>query len=128
MDAALASRDVLAATLRNSGILAGSRSEKVLAKRHDQLSTEGIGKKHSAAKWAELARQFARKGLIEIESGAFPTVTTIAEGIAFLREKRRVSGNPRRGRTQARGLRLGFHEWYCYFSRNQRVPPLRPAS
>jgi ATP-dependent DNA helicase RecQ len=74
-----------------SDILAGSRAEKVLAKRHDQLSTYGIGKEHSAAKWAEIARQFARKGLIEIESGGFPTVTTTAEGMAFLREKRSVS-------------------------------------
>lgn len=74
-----------------SDILAGSRSEKVLTKHHDQLSTYGIGKEHSAAKWAEIARQFARKSLIEIESGAFPTVTTTAEGMAFLREKRTVS-------------------------------------
>ena len=74
-----------------SDILAGSRSEKVLVKRHDQLSTYGIGKEHSAAKWAEIARQFARKGLIEIESGAFPTVTTTSEGMAILRDRRTVS-------------------------------------
>ena len=74
-----------------SDILAGSRSEKVLAKRHDQLSTYGVGKEHSAAKWAEIARQFARKGLIEIESGSFPTVTTTADGMAFLKERRAVS-------------------------------------
>lgn len=74
-----------------SDILAGSLSEKVLMKRHDQLSTYGIGKEHSAAKWAEIARQFARKGLIEIDSGSFPTVTTTAEGMAFIREKRSVS-------------------------------------
>jgi ATP-dependent DNA helicase RecQ len=74
-----------------SDILIGSRSEKVLAKRHDQLSTYGIGKEHSAAKWAELARQLARKGWIAIDSGAFPTVTITADGMALLRERRPVS-------------------------------------
>jgi ATP-dependent DNA helicase RecQ len=64
-----------------SDILAGSRSEKILTKRHDQLSTYGIGKEHSAAKWAEIARQFARKGLIAIDGGTFPTVTITADGM-----------------------------------------------
>ncbi len=32
-----------------SDILTGSRSEKILTKHHDQLSTYGIGKEHSAA-------------------------------------------------------------------------------
>ncbi len=72
-------------------ILAGSRSEKVIAKRHDQLSTYGIGKEHSAATWAEIARQLARKGWIAIESGTFPTVTITTDGMALLRERRPVS-------------------------------------
>jgi ATP-dependent DNA helicase RecQ len=72
-------------------ILTGSRAEKVLTKRHDQLSTYGIGKEHSAAKWAEIARQLARKNLIAIESGTFPTVTITADGMAFLRERGNVS-------------------------------------
>jgi ATP-dependent DNA helicase RecQ len=74
-----------------SDILAGSRSEKVLAKRHDQLSTYGIGREHSATKWAELARQLARKGWIAIDGGTFPTVTITADGAALLRERRPVS-------------------------------------
>ena len=49
---------------------------------HDQLSTYGIGKEHSAAKWAELARQLARKGWIAIDSGTFPTVSITADGMA----------------------------------------------
>ena len=74
-----------------SDILAGSRSEKILTKRHDQLSTYGIGKEHSAAKWAEIARQLARKGWIAIDSGTFPTVTLTADGMTLLRERRPVS-------------------------------------
>ena len=72
-------------------ILTGSRAERILTKRHDQLSTYGIGKEHSAAMWAEIARQLARKNLIAIESGTFPTVTITADGSAFLRERGTVS-------------------------------------
>jgi ATP-dependent DNA helicase RecQ len=74
-----------------SDILAGSRAEKILTKRHDQLTTYGIGKEHSAAKWAEIARQLARKGLIEIDGGAYPTVTITADGMALLRDRRCLS-------------------------------------
>ncbi|MCB1131800.1 MAG: DNA helicase RecQ [Verrucomicrobiae bacterium] len=72
-------------------ILIGSRSEKVLSKNHDRLSTYGVGREHSAAKWAEIARQLARKDLIAIESGAFPTVALTSDGMALLRERRPVS-------------------------------------
>ena len=72
-------------------ILIGSRSEKVLSKNHDRLSTYGVGREHSAATWAEIARQLARMGLIAIDSGSFPTVTLTADGMALLRERRSVS-------------------------------------
>lgn len=72
-------------------ILTGSRSEKLLARRHDQLTTYGIGKEHSAAKWTEIARQLARKGLIAIDSGTYPTATITATGMSILRERTPVS-------------------------------------
>jgi ATP-dependent DNA helicase RecQ len=46
-------------------VLRGSRSKKVLASRHDQLSTFGIGTEHSAEAWQELAHQFIRQGLVD---------------------------------------------------------------
>ena len=72
-------------------VLIGSRSEKVLTKNHDQLSTYGVGKEHSASTWAEIARQLARKGWIAIDGGSFPTVTMTREGVDVLRERRPVS-------------------------------------
>lgn len=72
-------------------ILTGSRAEKVIAKNHDKLSTYGIGREHNTNKWAEIARQLARKGLIVIDSGTFPTVTITADGMTLLRERRSVS-------------------------------------
>ena len=63
----------------------------MLARRHDQLSTYGIGKEHSVATWTEIARQLARRGWLAIDSGTYPTVTLTAEGMALLRERRPVS-------------------------------------
>ena len=71
-------------------ILTGSRAEKLLARRHDQLSTYGIGKEHTVAHWTEIARQLARKGWLAIDSGTYATVTLTAEGTVILRERRPV--------------------------------------
>ncbi|PIP08901.1 MAG: DNA helicase RecQ [Syntrophobacteraceae bacterium CG23_combo_of_CG06-09_8_20_14_all_50_8] len=48
-------------------VLRGSRSQKVLQCKHDQLSTYGIGAMHSAKQWRHLSRQFIQKGLITQE-------------------------------------------------------------
>jgi ATP-dependent DNA helicase RecQ len=74
-----------------SDILAGSRSEKILTRGHDQLSTYGIGKEHSSAEWAEIARQLVRKGWVAIEGGTYPTLSITADGLSLLRERRSVS-------------------------------------
>ena len=46
-------------------VLRGSRSQRVLDRGHDRLSTYGIGKDLSATAWRELARQFIEQGLLE---------------------------------------------------------------
>jgi superfamily II DNA helicase RecQ len=46
-------------------VLRGSRSKKVLASRHDRVSTFGTGVEHSAQAWQELAQQFIRQGLVD---------------------------------------------------------------
>jgi ATP-dependent DNA helicase RecQ len=46
-------------------ILRGSRSERVLARGHDRLSTYGIGAEHPAEMWRELAQQFIQLGLVD---------------------------------------------------------------
>ncbi|WP_035610375.1 DNA helicase RecQ [Haloferula sp. BvORR071] len=72
-------------------ILAGSRAEKILARKHDKLSTYGIGKEHSAAKWAEIARTLVRKGWFAVDGGNYPVISVTDEGVAILRERRAVS-------------------------------------
>ncbi len=46
-------------------ILRGSRSERVLARGHDRLSTYGIGAELSAEAWRDLAQQFIQLGLVD---------------------------------------------------------------
>ncbi len=45
-------------------VLRGSQAKEVLARRHDQLSTYGIGKEFSAKQWRYLAQQFISQGLL----------------------------------------------------------------
>jgi ATP-dependent DNA helicase RecQ len=46
-------------------VLRGSRAQRVLSRRHDRLSTYGIGKEFSRQEWQYLARQFIQQGLLE---------------------------------------------------------------
>ena len=46
-------------------VLRGSRSQRVVARHHDRLSTHGIGTEFSKEEWRELARQFLDQGLVE---------------------------------------------------------------
>jgi ATP-dependent DNA helicase RecQ len=46
-------------------VLRGSRSQRVLERGHDRLSTHGIGIEFSKEEWRELARQFIDQGLVE---------------------------------------------------------------
>ena len=53
-------------------VLRGSRAQKVLQKKHDQLSTYGIGTEFSKQEWQHLGRQFVQQGLLtqELEYGS----------------------------------------------------------
>ncbi len=46
-------------------VLRGSKSEKVLARRHERLSVYGTGREHSTEAWRELAAEFLQQGLLE---------------------------------------------------------------
>jgi ATP-dependent DNA helicase RecQ len=46
-------------------VLRGSHSERVRSRRHDRLSTYGIGLDHSTEEWRELAQQFIHLGLVD---------------------------------------------------------------
>jgi ATP-dependent DNA helicase RecQ len=46
-------------------VLRGSRSQRVIDRRHDQLTPHGIGKDLSKNSWRDLAQQFLEQGLLE---------------------------------------------------------------
>lgn len=46
-------------------VLRGSQRRKIVARGHNQLSTYGIGKEHSAEVWHRLAQEFILQGLLE---------------------------------------------------------------
>jgi ATP-dependent DNA helicase RecQ len=54
------------------GVLRGSQSQKVLQRRHNELSTYGIGTEFSKKQWQHLARQFIQQGLMvqDMEHGS----------------------------------------------------------
>ncbi|MDJ0517163.1 MAG: DNA helicase RecQ [Trichodesmium sp. MO_231.B1] len=46
-------------------VLRGSKSQKVLDRKHDKLSTYGIGKERSSDEWKNLAKSLLHQGLME---------------------------------------------------------------
>ncbi len=49
-------------------VLRGANTKKIRDFGHDQLSTYGIGKDHSADEWQRLARAFVQQGLLKIDN------------------------------------------------------------
>lgn len=74
-------------------VLRGSRRREIKARRHDQLSTYGIGKEHSAAVWRQLAQEFLLQGLLDqdLEHGGLRLTDA---GWAVLRKEQDVRVPP----------------------------------
>ncbi len=72
-------------------VLRGSKSNKVIAKNHDSLSTYGIGSDLSKEQWMSLSRQFIQKNLIEKDL-EFGSLKVTGKGNEVLKSKRNVMG------------------------------------
>lgn len=74
-----------------SEILRGSKSEKVINKGHNKLSTYGIGNDLPKETWINLSRQFLQNNLItkDIEYGSLKVTDA---GVELLKSKRKVYG------------------------------------
>ena len=46
-------------------VLRGSKSQRVLNRRHDRLPVYGTGREHSAEEWRDFVRQFIEQGIVE---------------------------------------------------------------
>ena len=96
-------------------ILRGSRSERVLARNHDELSVHGIGKNHSLAEWRALVRTLLHQGLVAETQDGYPTLSLNAQSWQVLKGQRtvqvaraaRLGVSARRDRAPATGASLG---------------------
>ncbi|KAB2931624.1 MAG: DNA helicase RecQ [Leptonema illini] len=67
-------------------VLRGSKNEKVLRNRHQDLSTYGIGTNLTAIQWNHVARQLVRHGYL-VQEGEFRTLRLSDLAIRSLRER-----------------------------------------
>lgn len=71
-------------------VLTGGESERLKHYGHDQISTFGIGKEHSRNEWGAIGRELLRLGFLAQHTGEYPTVSLTAEGLAALKDRRRI--------------------------------------
>ncbi|MBX5444709.1 DNA helicase RecQ [Sphaerobacter sp.] len=71
-------------------VLRGSRAERVLRNRHDQLSTYGIGADRPADEWRYLARELVSRGYLRQDPSDFNALKITERGRAVLRSEERV--------------------------------------
>lgn len=71
-------------------VLRGSHRREIVAQRHDQLPTHGVGKEHGAAVWRQLAQEFVLQGLIDqnLEHGGLSLTDA---GWAVLRKEQSIA-------------------------------------
>ena len=95
-DATEMAQKVLSAVIRTGerfgaahiiAVLRGSRGERVLAQRHDQLSVYGIATDNSRDDLRNLVEELKREGLLSVADGEFPTLGVTTKGREFLRNR-----------------------------------------
>jgi ATP-dependent DNA helicase RecQ len=71
-------------------VLTGAETDAVRKWRHHEISTYGIGKETARTEWLAIARQLIRLGYLHQTAEKFPKVELTAEGVAVLKERRKV--------------------------------------
>ncbi|MFB2975400.1 DNA helicase RecQ [Microseira sp. BLCC-F43] len=72
-------------------VLRGSRGQKVLQNKHDELSTYGIGKDKTAEEWKMLARSLLNQGLLDQTTDGYAVLKLNALSWEVMRRQRSVS-------------------------------------
>lgn len=72
-------------------ILLGSKNEKVVRYKHDELSTYGIGRELAKSQWMHLSRQLVERGLLEQEP-AYRVLSVTAKGLEMLKSREQIKG------------------------------------
>lgn len=72
-------------------ILLGSKNEKVVRYKHDELSTYGIGRELTKSQWMHISRQLVERGLLEQEP-AYRVLSVTTKGLEMLKSREQVKG------------------------------------
>lgn len=72
-------------------VLRGSRGQKVLQNKHDELSTYGIGKEKTAEEWKVLARSLLNQGLLDQTTDGYAVLKLNPLSWEIMRRQRSVS-------------------------------------
>jgi len=94
-------------------VLTGSASDQVLKWGHQALSTYGIGRETSRNEWGAIGRELIRLGLLQQESGKFPTVSLTDAGRAALRDRRQIPLTRQRENPSTRNQSANRGEIQC---------------
>src|SRR5216117_3486361 len=68
-------------------VLTGADTQAIRQRRHDELSTYGIGHELKRDAWQAIGRELLRLGLIECAPGKFATLKLTKDGLDTLRER-----------------------------------------
>jgi len=68
-------------------VLTGAETQAIRQRRHNQLSTYGIGREMKRNAWQAIGRELLRLGLIECAPGKFATLKLTKNGLDTLRER-----------------------------------------
>ena len=72
-------------------VLTGADTEPIRQRRHNELSTYGIGRELKRDAWQALGRELLRLGLVEVAPGKFATLQVTATGRAALRDRTAIT-------------------------------------
>src|SRR5213078_833409 len=72
-------------------VLSGADTQAIRQRRHDQLSTYGIGRELRRDAWQAIGRELLRLGLIECAPGKFATLKLTKDGLDTLRERTSIT-------------------------------------
>ena len=72
-------------------VLTGADTEAIRQRRHNELSTYGIGRELKRDAWQAIGRELLRLGLVEVAPGKFATLQLTDNGRAVLRERKSIT-------------------------------------
>jgi ATP-dependent DNA helicase RecQ len=73
------------------GVLTGADSDQIRHRRHEELSTYGIGREHSRPHWQAIGRELVRLGYLRQTPDKFSVLELTEAGLAALRARTQIT-------------------------------------